>query len=64
MGYLIPMEGEEWTSKDDETDVIRIESYDFAYAVAFSLKLNQQILVAASHFGPTYTRTKLGTHEG
>ena len=49
-----PMPNETWWNPDDHDDVIVIESYDGAYAVAYSHMFGKQILVSASHFGTTY----------
>lgn len=49
-----PTPGEKWWNPIEGGDVLVIESYDGAYAVAYSYMFGKQILVSASHFGTTY----------
>ncbi|MFG2795831.1 hypothetical protein [Streptomyces pseudovenezuelae] len=49
-----PAKGQVWVDDEDGDDVLTIESFDGAYAVAHSQKLGQQILVNGGHFGKRY----------
>lgn len=53
-----PMSGETWWNPDGNGDVLVVESYDGAYAVAYSYMLGELILVSASHFGITYVKAE------
>ncbi|MFF8399896.1 hypothetical protein [Streptomyces sp. NPDC016172] len=53
-GTTRPAKGQVWVDDEGGDDVLTIETFDGAYAVAHSQKLNGQVLVNGGHFGKRY----------